>query len=204
MPEDQYRKALNGTTHANLSMGGGTRSSVDAYMHDSDPRNIRALGHRRWCLNPAMLQVGFGESGRFSAMYAHDGSRRGVTDYDYVAFPPPGYMVLSYFSPTHAWNVSLSRREFARPDRSTVKVAVYPLGPGSPGRVSNPKQRDAALELDYFNVDLAGYGISNSIIWRPKGLSLTPGARYWVEITGLKKPNGTPAVIEYLVEFIQL
>ncbi len=204
MPEDEYRKALNGTTHANLHVGGGTRGSVDSFMFDSDPRNIDRLGHRRWCLNPEMLAAGFGESGRFSAMYAHDRSRRDVPDFDTVALPCPGYMPLSYFSAAHAWNVSLNPRKFAPPDKSTVKVAVYPLMPVPPGQVPDPAQRGGALELDYFNVDRIPYGIPNSIIWRPKGASFAPGARYWVEITGLKKTDGSTASVEYIVEFAKL
>jgi hypothetical protein len=200
LSEADYAKALGATTNGNLSQGRGTRASVDGYMNDSDPSNIDRVGHRRWCLNPVLLQAGFGEAGSISVMYSHDQSRKGVPDYDYVAFPVPGYMPTAFFGPNYAWHVSVNPLKYRRP-AADVKAVIYPLPPSGDG-VPDPKKRGPALELNYFNIETSGYGINNAIIFRPKGLALTgPQTRYWVEITGLKKTDGSDARIEYLVDF---
>jgi len=202
MPEEQYQKALTGARNANLHMGAGIRSCVDGFMDDSDPRNIVLVGHRRWCLNPAMGQAGFGDSGKFAAMYAHDASRRNPGDYDFVAFPAPGYMPTDYFGAGHAWSVSVNPRKYRRPEKGEVKVAVRGLAPGTD--LPEPGARGPELELEGFNVDNSAAGIPNAIIFRPKRVRVMSGARYWVEIGGLKRADGSEAALQYLVEFINL
>ena len=80
-----------GTSRGNLYMGSeDIVAQVRAYMDDSDASNIDAVGHRRWCLNPRMVKTGFGQTGKFGAMYAHDNSRRKIPEYDFVGYPAPG------------------------------------------------------------------------------------------------------------------
>ena len=203
LPEDEYKKAYQGTSHSNLHEGRGTRGSVDRYMDDSDPSNIDRVGHRRWCLNPAMKECGFGQSGKFSAMYAHDASRKDAPDYDHVAYPAAGFMPNSFFAAGHAWSVSLNPKKYRKPDRATVSVTVSPLV-AAKGQALRVDQRGPQMEMDYFNVDLGGFGIGNAIIFRPKGVSTRDGSAYWVEIKGLKKLDGADATLEYLVHFVTL
>jgi len=202
MPQEDYKKALYGTTHANLYEGRSTRTAVDGFMNDSNEENLPFVGHRRWCLNPAMAQAGFGESGRFAAMFAHDQSRRDVPDYDFVAWPARGYVPAGYFGARQAWSVSLNPAKFLPPTKADVKANVYPLAPGAPGAPADPRSRGQPLELNFFNVDATPYGIANCIIFRPAGAAASAGQRYWVEITGLRKADRSPATVEYLVEFI--
>lgn len=204
MPEDQYKKALHGTMHANLHFGRGQRGCVDGFMFDSDSSNIDAVGHRRWCINPLMMEVGFAENGKFCAMYAHDTSRKDAADFDFVAFPPPGYMPRDYFSPQHAWNVSPSTEKYAKPTRAVVKVSVYPLAATGPGQVPDPTRRGEPLKLNHFSVNSGGYGLRDAVVFRPEALKMDSGARYWVQISGLKRRDGTDARVEYLVEFTDL
>ena len=79
LPEDEYRVAYEGTSSSNIAVGSSLPGSIDMYMNDSDASNIARVGHRRWCLNPAMLKTGFGITGRWSAMWSFDSSR---TSYD--------------------------------------------------------------------------------------------------------------------------
>jgi hypothetical protein len=203
MPEAEYKKAYEGTTHANLHAGLGTRGSVDSYMDDSDPTNIDRVGHRRWCLNPTMKECGFGENGTYSAMYAHDRSRQNAPDYDHVAYPAAGFMPNRFFQSSYAWHVSVNPAKYKKPEKSAIKVTVWPLA-AAKGQMPSPDKRDAALAMDYFNVDYGGYGIPNAIIFRPKGVSTRDGSAYWVEITGLQKSDGSAAKLEYVVHFVDL
>ncbi len=195
-PKAEYEFAYVGTSRSNLARGCTIPESVTGYMDDSDARNIDRLGHRRWCLNPPLLKLGFGASGTFSAMFAHDASRKQVPDYDVVAFPPRGLHPVYYFKPHYAWSVSLHRRKFAKPEKQGVTVRLF--------RVTANYLKGERVKIDYFNVENGGYGIPYCVIFRPKDLEVAPGARYWVEISGLRNRKGEAAPVRYLVEFFEL
>jgi hypothetical protein len=205
LPEDQFKKAYYGTSHANLHQGGATRMSVDSFMEDSDPSNIAVVGHRRWCLNPSMVTTGFGECGVFSAMMVDSHDRKDVPDYDYICYPPRGLLPLDFFHYRHAWHVSVNPAHYAKPDPAAVKATVWPVRPGKSPTDADPERRaKEPLALDHFNVNLDGCGIPNAIIFRPVLPGAKAGDRFWVEITGLKKTDGSSATIAYIVEFMDL
>jgi len=199
LPEAEYQDGYNGTSHSNIYEGGaGTplASTVDGYMDDSDPGNIKALGHRRWCLNPQMQTTGFGKVDKFSAMWSMDSRRPNTPDWEMIAFPARGYMPTEYFHADFAWCVLLNTQHFKAPDLDTVEVSLRSLDdalqPGSP------------LEIDYKNVDTAGYGAGVAVIFKPKSLDTAPGRRYGVELKGLTTAASKPTTIRYVVEFAEL
>ena len=203
MTKDEYEKARFGAGHSNLGVGRPRTSStgvnIDGWVSDS---GIPNLGHRRWCLNPAMGQAGFGAKNTGAAMYAHDGSRKVIPDYDYVAFPARGYMPISYFkAPSWWWSVSLNPAKYQAPIKKKIKVTVCPLAPGA---AVDLQRKGPPMDLDVLDVDLGPFGIPNCIMFHPAKAVVENGARYWVEITGLKKADGTDAKVEYFVEFLQL
>jgi hypothetical protein len=160
-------------------------------MDDSDERNIDRVGHRRWCLNPAMGKSAFGSFGNQAAMYAFDGSNRDVPDWDFVAYPARGYMPTSHFGARQAWSVSPNMAKFKKPDPSKIKVSVQAVSPGKLAPLGPP------LKLDYFKVDLGGYGSGPAIIFRPAGVVLGQDSVYRVDIAGL-----ADAPIQYVVHFV--
>jgi hypothetical protein len=166
-------------------------------MDDSDNSNIARVGHRRWCINPAMQKTGFGRSGDFCAMWSFDKSQPEVPDYDFISYPPPGFMPLAYFGARHAWSVSLNPNKYLKPDAS-VKVKLYRKTDQKPDKLGD------TIPLDYTNIDYSGVGIPNCIIFRPAQLPLAEGQRYWVEIEGLKKTDGSPAALRFFVFFVAL
>ena len=196
-PEAFYKRAKDGAGHSNLSGGSDMVGAVHSFMNDSDPSNIDRLGHRRWLLNPKLGKTGIGSAARCTAMWVVDSSRKSAPDYEFVAYPARGYMPLSHFKAGHAWSVSLNPASYANPTKDSVKVAVYPL---------NEKLQKARkpLPLNYFNVNADGFGEGPVIIFRPDGLLLASRARYGVEISGIKTRQGSPAGLQYLVEFIDL
>jgi hypothetical protein len=191
--DDLFRLGAKGCGESNLSQGSGIPGSIDSYMDDSDPSNIDRVGHRRWVLNPGMRNTGIGGSGAFSALYAFDHGRTAVPDYDLVSYPARGYHPLDLFHAGHAWHVSFNPERYALVS-DECRLAIYPLGP-------DLKRAGKPLELDYFHVDKAGFGVPGAIIARPKALVLKKGAAYEVEVTGLKPVGDHPPTLRYIVSF---
>jgi hypothetical protein len=195
LPEDEFRVAYKGTSRSNLAWGRMTLPAcVDGWMFDSDSANIDRLGHRRWCLFPAMQKTGFGRVGAFAAMYVFDRGRADVPAYDYVCFPARGYMPIEFFSPAHAWSVSLNPQKYQTPSRDFVpKIYQADAGGGKQGQ---------PLRLGFKNIDSTPFGIANCIIFRPEAVEVTPGKRYVVELEGIaRRAEGDPVTMSYVVEF---
>ena len=198
VPEQEYKDGYNGTSHSNIFQASNSppiAASVDAYMDDSDAGNIDRLGHRRWCLNPAMQTTGFGKYEHFSAMWSMDSRRANSSEWEIVAYPARGYMPIEYFSANAAWSVILNPQRLKAPG-SDVDITIRPLDDANhPG---------APLELNFKSVETGGYGGGPAIIFRPKSLDLAPGRRYGVEIKGVSTSAGKPLSIRYVVEFVDL
>jgi hypothetical protein len=202
LPEDVYKAGYQGTSKSNLSMGSAMQITPARYMDDSDKSNIDRVGHRRWCINPKMMYTGFGSKGKFSAMYAFDNSRSNVPDYDFTSFPAVGYHPAKYFSNHYAWSISLNPSKYSAPNKSSVKTNVYQLGRSD--RLPLKTEGKKPLKLNYFNINNSGFGVKYCIIFRPEKIKVSSGAKYWVEITGLKDKSGKTIIISYLVEFANI
>lgn len=186
LPEAEYKLAATGARSSNLAMGMKTLTlSMDLWVHDTDPN----LGHRRSCLNPALLKTGFGKSGRFSAMWCLDASRKEPPDYDFITFPVRGLMPIEYFGPTDLWSVSFNPKKY-KPAAGTIQPKIYAL--------------DAALNKVGEPLRLSKQAVSgNCIIFRPDAPA-APGRRFLVEIEGLTGLDGTAERLSYFVEFVTL
>jgi hypothetical protein len=197
VPDDFFKTAYQGTSHSNLAQGrGNLPGSVDMWMFDSDPANIDRLGHRRWCLNPTMLNTGFGLNGVFAALWALDTARKPAPDFDYLPYPVKGYQPMAYFGGDWAWSVSFNPAKYAKLDKAQIKVNLWPLD-GQLARATKP------LELNYLSTETGGFGVPLCLIFRPKVLPMGPGARYQVEVQGVKLKDGADAKVQYVVEFFR-
>lgn len=190
--DEFYELGKAGCGQSNIFSSADIVASVDFYMDDSDAGNIDRIGHRRWVLHPGMAQTGFGASGSFSAMYSFDGTRKDTPDFDFVAYPPPGYCPRDMFSANRAWHASVNPAHYDVPD--DVKAEIFPLN-RKLKRAANP------LPLNYKNLNRDGFGIPNAIIFRPAVIEVSPAAMYEVVITGLKPKGDKPAEITYVVGF---
>lgn len=208
MPEAFYKDGADGACRSNIAcyMGyqpqtGPITFSVDMWMEDSDAYNIAQLGHRRWVINPTMKATGFGcatatSSWVHTAMYAFDNSAA-ASDYDYISWPPSGYMPndTEFFTPTHAWSVSLNPSLYNINNLSEVEVEL-----------TDSKGNEWEFEGDsdddgFFNIDLGGYGCTrNAIIFRPEGITKFDGT-YTVSIEGLRTKSGAPTTLTFEVDF---
>lgn len=198
MSDAAYKRGYEGTSKSNLhwtSGADGLVGSVDGYMDDSDPANVRVVGHRRWCLNPPLRKTGFGVVDGFSAMWVMDGAGGGASG-ALVCFPSAGLHPISYFTPGTAWSISLD------PGRYRVAgtaVKVFELG--SPAQLrAFPKDLKGLKELPLSDVRLSteGSGIPQCLIFRPK-TKIGKGDRFGVLVEGI---DGLPGnQLAYTVEF---
>lgn len=198
MDEATYKRGYEGTSHSNLfwtSGADGLTGSVDGYMDDSDPGNVSRVGHRRWCLNPAMRHTGFGVVQGSSAMWSMDGAG-GESPGAVVCFPAAGFHPLSYYKPGTAWCVSLDPGRY---QVRTAQVKVYNLRSG--GAATRFPADVAGLteaKLSDVRVDTSGIGITQCVIFRPE-IKAIRGNRFGVVISGIEgMPGGKLA---YTVEF---
>ena len=186
--DDLYDLACIGAASSNIAAGTGSlASSVRLWMSDSDSSNIDRVGHRRWMLNPTMKKAGFGAVGRFSAIYAHDGSFVSTT-YSRVAWPAQN-MPLEFWNDGDAWSVSFGKSI----SKSDVKVTMTRRGDGEVWM----------LEEDgvdgYFNVENSNYGQTGCVIFRPNNISYSDGDEFDVTISGADEAD-----VAYTVRFFSL
>lgn len=200
----EYKLAFDGARRSNLGAGMSLVGSVDMWMYDSNPGNIEILGHRRWCLNPGMAKTGFGESGRFTAMYSNDNSRQKVPDYNFISYPPRGLMPVmnpaGRFSDvnTFAWCFCPHPRKFMAPGDG-VKAKVTAID-------EQFRKMGEPLKLNFHKVDKMPLGqLGYCVIFRPENVQVADGRRYLVEIEGLKLMTGRLAgTVAYPVVFFEL
>jgi hypothetical protein len=199
-----YAKAKNACGHGNLAMGAGSLiRAVDMWMDDSDASNIGALGHRRWMLNPVMQSCGFGISGKFQVIWAHDDKRSKPVRQQWQAFPPPGFVPASHFGDRHAWHISLNPADYSV-DLKTMTFQIFPLD-------QRLVRSGAAYVLDHDGSEGSGYGCyKNARIVRPAQDKQPKGQppyvvgknrSYEAVVGGLSPKGDAPKELTWVVSF---
>ena len=178
------------TDKCNLHQGQATiASSISGYMDDPGPNNRNDRGHRRWCLNPPMAEVGFGESTNkgFYAMWSMDHGGKG--NKGIWAYPGEGLYPLSYLH-GNGWSCYLNEKA---PPADELKVEVYRLleRPEKPFS-SNEEIPGEALPVSFVHT------YENGINFEPTGKIFTDPGIFYVRIKG----GGVKEA--YLVELIDL
>ncbi|MEZ6003869.1 MAG: hypothetical protein R3F33_06745 [Planctomycetota bacterium] len=189
MDEEAYRRGYQGTSNSNLASG-GLRGSVDMYMDDSDASNIDRIGHRRWCLNPAMQRTGFGSKGQWAAMWSMDSSGPGVKSMEAVLYPPRGYTPVDMFGPRHAWSIQVIKGKMPA-DKESIVVHIFELD-------HYHQAIGEALPLDYKDIEGGGFGGLPCVAFRPGGLVVQPGRCYRAQVSF---DGGKTLAYDYVVEF---
>lgn len=178
------------TERCNLDYGQhGHANSMIRYIEDPTEKNRVRRGHRSWCLNPPMQEVGFGmsEKSEFSAMWAHDQSGKDAREP--WAYPGRGLFPLSHLH-GNAWTLYLLEDAPASDD---LKVEVTRLveRPKKPFSISDviPGER---LPVPYVSA------FERWINFEPTEEPITDPGIFWIRITG----GGVRE--QYLVELIDL
>ena len=213
-PDEIYEKGLQGASSSNIAYGYSSGSAdmfalstriLSAWMNDSDTNNIDRLGHRRWVINPTMSATGFGEAGDghyvYTAMYSLDRKNQFAVN-DFISWPAKT-MPVEYFEQDMAWSVELGSN-YGKSVLSNVEVTLKKKGSNQTWTFNQATSNE---QENYFNVDTQNYGsLANCIIFRPNlaEISYTNGDIFEVSITGLTNSDGTPATLEYTVNFFSL
>lgn len=131
---------------SNIGLGNAGISGIDAYMRDSGDNNL-PVGHRRWILYPALLEMGTGNAWHSRSRYRTANAldvisstrRSGAVPIrearDFVAWPPAGFVPASVA--WGRWSFSLAGADFAdarvtvTDDSGTVKARVIAREPGA-------------------------------------------------------------------------
>ncbi len=186
----RFQLGYEGASHSNLAVNGSLVGSVDSYMDDSDPSNIARIGHRRWCINPAMRKTGFGSAGNYHAMWSFDESGGAQKGLDSVYYPPRGYTPVDLFSARHACSISIVRGK--APKKAELKVSIRELD-------AEYLPSSGPLELDHCDVAGGGFGSTSCVVFRARGIRVEPGVRYLFEASF---DSGKTNAHVYVVEFI--
>lgn len=195
MSEEEFKLAKTGLANCNLTFGASRLvESIDYFMAEPDPKN--SADYRRWCIFPTMSKMGFGISGKATAMYSSDRSAENVPDFDFVSWPPAGYLPVEFFKAKNIWNASLNPDKFKALD-NMAQVRIFHAD-------AQMKKMGEPLKLDFFMIDNRLVGLPICVVFRPEKISVTPGKRYLVEIGGLiQAKDKARRTISYPVAFIK-
>ena len=229
MPEEFYRLGYDATSHGNIAYSkiqkgarvyGNLRlkDTTKMYMEDTDGRNVGALGHRRWLMNPRLKQVGFGISTRLGYSvtyvieprpYSHKQklTRAEYAEYlDWLKWPVPDEFItwpsskhphpLSWFEAKTAWSVTLDSNVFdtCRPDSVSVRMTRI-----DDGRVWNFGR---AGNDGYFEAAPNNVAYDECLIFCPDNVDrYTAGQTWRVDVWGLSRKDGRPGSFSYTVIF---
>lgn len=195
MDKAMYDLGCIGTEKGNISWSSELQTLEEAilngWMADQQPGNIATVGHRRWCLNPAMGKTGFGavygKNGTYGVMYAHDQSRQ-VSVQPTVVWPARN-MPTEYFAADYPWSIS-SKTAFS----DNVSVKVTRTG-------DNQVWNFSSTSADgYFNYNKQGYGQPYCLIFRPSGITgYYAGDEYHVQVM-----ENQQATLDYTVTFFDV
>ena len=173
-------------------------AGVDAFMADMVESQRQGLARRRQLLNPRMNRVGLGLKNRFMVMTANEFKPRKAPNWHLVSHPAHGYMPVDYFSADRPWMLIINHKHY----RSVINeksMVVRPIEEnlrlGKPLELENKTQ----FLLNVLDKDAPA---DHVFYFYPQNLDISPGKRYWIQITGfLKRGGGSDHSIEYVVEF---
>ena len=178
------------TDKCNLHQGQSSiAASVSGYIEDPGSSNRVARGHRRWCLNSPMEEVGFGESEDkgFFAMWAVDNGGKKAKKFS--AYPGEGLYPLSYVH-GNSWSCYLSEDA---PSSDDLKVEVFRLQ-SRPVKLfrSTEEIPGEALKVSHVSTYL------NAINFEPTGENFIEPGIFYVNI------EGGGVKVAYIVDLIDL
>lgn len=206
MDQSFYNTALSSTSTSNI--GSGYRDLASAqrgFLADSsNATNLRALGHRRWLLNPAMQTTGMGFVNDRSTTYVFDRSRTDTLDYGATTWPSAGCFPVEFFDSATPWSITLNPARYSW-DSSGFKVTMRRISDNVTWTFT---EKHTDTNGHYFSTNFAGYGVGNVFVFRPdpKAISYQPGDEFEITLSGGVYWKGTkvPASVIYRTQFMSL
>ncbi|MDE6404544.1 MAG: Ig-like domain-containing protein [Lachnospiraceae bacterium] len=199
-PDGLYQTGYQGCVRGNLAAGYGNlaKSLLNGWVFDGASSNIDRMAHRRWVLNPAMAETGFGAVGSYAAMYAQDSSGSSITDY--VAWPAQNMPIELMNGSGTPWTLSLGS-DYEKASFQDVTVTLRDISNNKSWTFSGSKANGV------FRVNIEYYGMHNCIIFRPNDVSYNKNSQFQVTVSGIRLKDGAEGkdtTISYNVDFFSL
>lgn len=213
MAQEFYESAHMATASSNIAKFNWMRPTIlreglAYFVRDDGEGNLPVLGHRRWLLNPAMADTGFGlansESGMsYVVMYAHDFGNADAK-WDTVKWPSEGAFPVELMHGNLAWSVSLNPELY---DAAHSQIRVH-LTEATNGLSFDFNCTDGTGD-GFCTVSMENYGSGPCIIFRPdfSGTDFTDyqqNQKWTVRIDGIRAVTGETVSLEYSVDMVSL
>ena len=215
MDDEFYALGYDATSSSNLHMSYGhglgsnpLRFAVQSFMDDGGANNMMDLGHRRWLLNPSLLNVGFGYAQSVSgyeyvATEVLDTSGKGV-EYDFVSWPASGDFPVELFSYDAAWSITLNPRKYRTPAEEDLVITMTRESDGKTWLFNAATGEPEAPDTPHLTVSAASTGVGNCIIFAPGSENIGDYRGYYsITVSGLTTRGGDPASLCYEVNFFE-
>ena len=215
MSDDFYIQGYNATTSSNISMRWGygninyLQSSLQGCLADDGSNNLATVGHRRWLLNPRLLDVGFGfaestTGAAYVTTKVFDSSGAAV-NFEFISWPASGYVPSNLFDADDPWSISLNTSLYQKPQAENITVTLTRESDGQQWTFDANTGGPTTSQYPYMTVNNQGYGISNCLIFSPGSDAIgTYDGVYTVKIEGLFTASGEPTELSYQVEFFDI
>lgn len=211
MDDDFYERGYNATTSSNISAGyGSLQGSISGCMNDnSSLSNLACVGHRRWLLNPPLLNVGFGyaeseSNWSYIVTKVFDKSGNGC-DYDFISWPSSGNFPTNLFNTRNPWSVTVNPYKYCTPALNDLQITITRQSDGKKWEFDASTGEPVSSDTAYLTVENSRYGIPNCIIFHPgsNNVDAYKGV-YTVDISGLYTLSGEPTSLHYQVDFFDV
>jgi len=187
MDDAFFKMAYAGCNESNQFKGRqNIFDAIDSFMDDSDDANVKDIIHRIGVLNPALERTGFGCCADIITQIVANGRGPAFTFY---AYPGPGYYPRKLLQKDAAWSVHFAGNKVRLASADALSVHITPLDDHFAG------SETVTAEI----VGIHDGATTRVIIFRTKLKNLS-GARYYVEISGLRSPSGATIPFSYLVD----
>jgi uncharacterized protein YkwD len=211
MSETFYKRAYESTSTSNLSSGVETLDEqVIGFMDDLGLNNVETVGHRRWIMNPSLKKIGFGMAVSetdvpYGVMQVFDRSGGAIAkvEYDYLAWPAPGFFPLGFLAEQAVWSVSLNPQVYDRSQSAAIRVTMREEASGK-AWTFDENHSELSEDERFFMVNTSNVGVPFAVLFRPEGVSFKQNQVYSVRVDGLVKMSGEVASISYFVRFFDL
>ena len=92
---------------------------------------------------------------------------------DTVYYPPRGYVPVNMFGPSQAWSIMLPSHTKLKKKRIVVRVRMLD---------DDYRKQPQILKLNHLSV-MPGRGLPACLIFRPAGIRVKRGYKYWTEVS---------------------
>lgn len=216
MDDDFYAVGYSATTSSNISARWGyspytcLKGAVSGCMADSSSLgNLSTVGHRRWLLNPTLLNVGFGYAeapSGWSYIVTKVFDRSGASfDYNYISWPASGNFPTNLFDTETPWSITLNPKKYQQPKASQVKITITRESDGKTWSFDSTTGNPVSSDKAYMKVETSYYGVNNCIIFHPGSANIDAyNGIFTVDVSGIFDINGNATTLHYQVDFFDV